>query len=155
MVESLKVLSKLKMEEQPRCKQKVNFNFSDEVKIKNIIIWFRWNFSILSKEKKVLNTDTVKLRLPTNKVCEVGLNIRSHWKEVLDLIKNHYNIVAYIVSHHSYSGTVLNYLDKENKCFQHRLYRNHCIQCEDDGIKFYVKDLDTLNKYYNWCSFNR
>ena len=38
MVESLKVLSKLKMEEQPRCKQKVNFNFSDEVKIKNIII---------------------------------------------------------------------------------------------------------------------
>ena len=29
------------------------------------------------------------------------------------------------------------------------LYRNHCVQCDVDGIKFYVKDLDTLNEKYN------
>ena len=150
MVECLKVLSKLKMEEQPRCKQKVNFNFSEEEKNKKIAL-FDLDETLVhcTKEKRGFNGDTVQIRLPTNKVVEVGLNIRSHWKEALDLIKNHYNIVVYTASHQSYADAVLNYLDKENKYFQHRLYRNHCVQCEVDGIKFYVKDLDTLNKFYN------
>ena len=150
MVECLKVLLKLKMEEQPRCKQKVNFNFSNEEKNKKIAL-FDLDDTLVhcTKEKKGLNGDSVNVKLPTNKIVSVGLNIRSHWKEALDLIKNHYNIVIYTASHQSYADAVLNYLDKENKYFQYRLYRNHCVQCEVDGIKFYVKDLDTLNKYYN------
>ena len=150
MIECLKVLSKLKMEEQPRCKQKVNFNFSNEEKNKKIAL-FDLDETLVhcTKEPRGLNGDTVNIKLPTNKIVPVGLNIRSHWKEALDLIKNHYNIVVYTASHQSYADAVLNYLDKENKYFQYRLYRNHCVQCDVDGIKFYVKDLDTLNKYYN------
>ena len=102
-----------------------------------------------TKEKKGLNGDSVNIKLPTNKVVNVGLNIRPHWKEALDLIKNHYHIVVYTASHQSYADAVLDYLDKENKYFQYRLYRNHCVQCDVDGIKFYVKDLDTLNEKYN------
>ena len=102
-----------------------------------------------TKDGKGLNGDTVNIKLPTNKIVPVGLNIRSHWQEALDLIKKHYNIVVYTASHQSYADGVLNYLDKENKYFHYRLYRNHCVQCDVDGIKFYVKDLDTLNKYYN------
>ena len=138
------------MEEQPRCKQKVNFNFSNEEKKKKIAL-FDLDETLVhcTKEAKGLNGDTVNIKLPTNKIVPVGLNIRSHWKEALDLIKNQYNIVVYTASHQSYADAVLNYLDKENKYFQYRLYRNHCVQCDVDGIKFYVKDLDTLNKYYN------
>ena len=151
MVECLKVLLKLKMEEQPRCKQKVNFNFPIEEKKKKKIALFDLDETLVhcTKDKKGLNGDVVNIKLPTNKTVPVGLNIRSHWKEALDLIKNHYNIVVYTASHQSYADAVLNYLDKENKYFQYRLYRNHCVQCDVDGIKFYVKDLDTLNKYYN------
>ena len=150
MVECLKVLLKLKMEEQPRCKQKVNFNFPKEEKKKKIAL-FDLDETLVhcTKDKKGLNGDVVDIKLPTNKTVPVGLNIRSHWKEALDLIKNHYHIVVYTASHQSYADAVLNYLDKENKYFQYRLYRNHCVQCDVDGIKFYVKDLDTLNKYYN------
>ena len=150
MVECLKVLLKLKMEEQPRCKQKVNFNFPLEEKKKKIAL-FDLDETLVhcTKDKKGLNGDIVNIKLPTNKTVPVGLNIRSHWKEALDLIKNHYHIVVYTASHQSYADAVLNYIDKENKYFQYRLYRNHCVQCDVDGIKFYVKDLDTLNKYYN------
>ena len=43
----------------------------------------------------------------------------------------------------------MDYLDKENNYFKYRLYRSHCVQCDVDGFKFYVKDLDILDKYYN------
>ena len=150
MIECLKILLKLNKEEQPRCKQKVNFNFSEEEKKKKIAL-FDLDETLVhcTKDKKGLNGDVVNIKLPTNKEVTVGLNIRSHWKEALDIIKNHYNIVVYTASHQSYADAVLNYLDKDNKYFQYRLYRNHCVQCEVDEIKFYVKDLDTLNKYYN------
>jgi len=150
MVECLKVLLKLNMEEQPRCKQKVNFNFPKDGKNKKIAL-FDLDETLVhcTKDGKGINGDVVNIKLPTNKTVPVGLNIRSNWKEALDLIKDHYHIVVYTASHQSYADAVLNYLDKENKYFQYRLYRNHCVQCNVDGIKFYVKDLDTLNEYYN------
>ena len=150
MVECLKVLLNLKKEEQPRCKQKVNFNFPEDEKNKKIAL-FDLDETLVhcTKDQKGLNGDVVNIKLPTNKIVQVGLNIRSHWKEALDLIKNQYHIVVYTASHQSYADAVLNYLDKENKYFQYRLYRNHCVQCDVDGVKFYVKDLDTLDKYYN------
>ncbi len=150
MVECLKVLLNLKKEEQPRCKQKVNFNFPENEKNKKIAL-FDLDETLVhcTKDQKGLNGDIVNIKLPTNKTVQVGLNIRSHWKEALDLIKNQYHIVVYTASHQSYADAVLNYLDKEKKYFQYRLYRNHCVQCDVDGVKFYVKDLDTLDKYYN------
>ena len=150
MVECLKVLLKLKMEEQPRVKQKVNFNFpKDEINKKIALFDLDETLVHCINGGKGINGDTVNIKLPTSKIIPVGLNIRSNWKEALDLIKAHYHIVIYTASHQSYADAVLNYLDKENKYFQYRLYRNHCVQCNVDGIKFYVKDLDTLNEYYN------
>ena len=149
MVECLKVLLKLNRDEQPSCKQKVNFNFPENGKKKIALFDLDETLVHCTKGQKGLNGDTVNIKLPTNKVVPVGLNIRPHWKEALDIIKNHYHIVVYTASHQSYADAVLNYLDKDNKYFQYRLYRNHCVQCDVDGIKFYVKDLDTLNKYYN------
>ena len=153
MVECFKVLLKLDLSKQPRCKSKVNFNFenSPSEKNKKKIALFDLDETLVhcAKDQKGLNGDSVNIKLPTNKVVNVGLNIRPHWKEALDLIKNHYHIVVYTASHQSYADAVLDYLDKENKYFQYRLYRNHCVQCDVDGIKFYVKDLDTLNEKYN------
>ena len=153
MVECFKVLLKLDLSKQPRCKSKVNFNFenSPSEKNKKKIALFDLDETLVhcTKDQKGLNGDSVNIKLPTNKVVNVGLNIRPHWKEALDLIKKHYHIVVYTASHQSYADAVLDYLDKENKYFQYRLYRNHCVQCDVDGIKFYVKDLDTLNEKYN------
>ena len=150
MIQCLKVLAKLEKEKMPRCKQKVNFNFPPEETQKKIAL-FDLDETLVhcNNNKPGMNGDEVSVKLPTNKIVKVGLNIRNNWKKALDLIKNHYHIVIYTASHPSYADAVLNYLDKENKYFKYRLYRNHCIQCDVDGFKFYVKDLDTLDENYN------
>ena len=150
IIDCLKVLAKLKKEEMPRCKQKVNFNFPPEEKQKKIAL-FDLDETLVhcNNNEPGMNGDVVSVKLPTNKIVKVGLNIRKNWKNALDLIKNHYHVVIYTASHPSYADAVLDYMDKENKYFKYRLYRSHCIQCDVDGFKFYVKDLDTLDKYYN------
>ena len=150
MIDCLKILAKLKKEEMPRCKQKVNFHFSPEEQQKKIAL-FDLDETLVHciNNGPGMSGDYVNVKLPTNKTVKVGLNIRKNWKNALDLIMNHYNIVIYTASHPSYADAVLDYLDKDNKYFKYRLYRSHCIQCDVDGFKFYVKDLDTLNKYYN------
>ena len=150
MIDCLKVLAKLKKEGMPRCKQKVNFNFPPEEKQKKIALFDLDETLVHCKNNEPgMDGDEVSIKLPTNKIVKVGLNIRKNWKNALDLIKNHYHVVIYTASHPSYADAVLDYLDKENKYFKYRLYRSHCIQCDVDGFKFYVKDLDTLDKYYN------
>ena len=150
MLECFKVLLKLDKSKQPRCRSKVDFNWGNSDKKKKIAL-FDLDETLVhcTKGQNGINGDSVKIKLPTNKVVNVGLNIRPHWKEALEIIKPFYHIVVYTASHQSYADAVLDYLDKENKYFQYRLYRNHCVQCDVDGIKFYVKDLDTLNEKYN------
>ena len=151
MIDCLKILAKIKIEEMPRCKQKVNFNFPPEEKQKKIAL-FDLDETLVhctNNNEPGIDGDIVSIKLPTNKIVKVGLNIRKNWQKALDLIKNHYHIVIYTASHPSYADAVLDYMDKEKKYFKYRLYRSHCIQCDIDGFKFYVKDLDTLDKYYN------
>ena len=151
MIDCLKILAKIKKEEGPRCKQKVNFNFPPEEKQKKIALFDLDETLVhcLNNNTPGIDGDIVSIKLPTNKIVKVGLNIRKNWRQAFDLIKNHYHIVVYTASHPSYADAVLNYMDKDNKYFKYRLYRSHCIQCDVDGFKFYVKDLDTLDKYYN------
>ena len=150
MIDCLKILARLKNQGMPRCKQKVNFNFPPEEKQKKIAL-FDLDETLVHciNNQPGMKGDVVSVKLPTNKVAKVGLNIRNNWKNAFDLIMNHYHVVIYTASHPSYADAVLDYLDKENKYFKYRLYRNHCIQCDVDGFKFYVKDLDTLDKYYS------
>lgn len=89
----------------------------------------------------------IDVMLPSKVKVKVGINIRPHWQECLDLIKNDYHIITYTASHSSYANSVLDYLDPENKYFEYRLYRNHCVQVEVEGKKFYVKDLDILSGF--------
>ena len=40
-------------------------------------------------------------------------------------------------------------MDPEKKYFKYRLYRNNCSLVDIDDVKFYVKDLDIFNEYYD------
>ena len=151
MIDCLKILAKLKNKEVPRCKQKVNFHFPPEEKQKKIAL-FDLDETLVhctNNSEPGMDGDVVSIKLPTNKTVKVGLNIRKNWKNAFDLIMNHYHVVIYTASHPSYADAVLDYLDKDKKYFKYRLYRSHCVQCDVDGFKFYVKDLDTLDEHYN------
>lgn len=89
----------------------------------------------------------IQVTLPSKKLVSIGINIRPHWKEAMDLIKESYHIVTYTASHSSYADAVLNYLDPEKEYFKYRLYRNNCLEVKVDDKIIYVKDLDIFEGY--------
>ena len=143
-------------EKMPRCKTKINFNFSKDKKIAlfdldETIVHCIGEINMNNIESLSRQSDVkIKVHLPGGKrEVTIGINIRPHWEEALNKIKNKYHIVAFTASHESYADSVLNYLDPNNQYFEYRLYRAHCVLCSMDEAKFYVKDLKILEDNYN------
>ncbi len=144
------------LEEMPRCKTKIHPILDQTKKTKKIalfdldetIVHCIGEINMNNVENFSRQCDAkLKVILPGGKEVTIGINIRPHWKEALDIIKDKYHIIAYTASHESYADSVLNYLDPEKKYFEYRLYRSHCVLCFVDEMKFYVKDLDILTDF--------
>ena len=145
------------LEKQNRIKNKVNFTFPKQKKnkIKKKIALFDLDETLIhctgdirtKKEEKYQHI--VEIKLPGNQTVEVGINIRPYWKQTLNLIKKKYYIVVYTASHQAYADAVLDFMDPQKKYFKYRLYRNNCSLVDVEGQKFYVKDLDIFNEFYD------
>ena len=144
------------LEEIPRCKNKIHLDFLKKSgkNLKKKIALFDLDETIVHciGEINMNNVENfsrqsdakIKVILPGGKQITIGINIRPHWEQALDIIKDKYHIIAYTASHESYADSVLNYLDPKKKYFEYRLYRSHCVLCVVDEMKFYVKDLGIL-----------
>ena len=153
----LETIIDLDIKSQPRIKMDINFNFPKELQNKKIAL-FDLDETLIhcvgeikpNQNPELKYDDKISVNLPMGRKAIIGINERPLWRESLDKIKQYYNIVIYTASHSSYSDAILNFLDKDDKYFHYRLYRNNCVQCtSSDGMKFYVKDLDILKKYYD------
>ena len=147
-----------KLGKKPKIKefQYVNLNFSDEEKNKKIALLdldetlIHCIGEIKNDNIKQMKCDKIiEVILPTKKKVKIGINIRPHLFEAMEIIKEKYNIVIFTASHSSYTDAILKEIDPENKYFKYRLYRNNCIPIKIDDKNFYVKDLDILKKYHN------
>ena len=141
------------LNEIPRIKTKIHPNFK---KTKKVALYNLYetiqhcigeinmnnieNFSRKSDAK-------IKVLLPGGKEVTIGINVLPHWEEALNIIKEKYHIIAYTSSYESYADSVLNFLDPDKKYFEYRLYRCHCISCNVNEMKFYVKDLSILEEF--------
>ena len=154
----LETLQEMNLEEVPKSKVKIDFKFPNERKNKKI--------ALLDLDETLVHcvgeinknncnnpdfkdTHKIKVFLPCKKEVTIGINIRPHLTELLDKIKDIYNIVIFTASHRSYSDAVLNYLDPEDKYFHYRLYRDSCVLYKKNDIQFYIKDLDIFKDNYN------
>ena len=154
----LDTLQEINLPEVPKSKAKIDFKFPNERKNKKIAL-FDLDETLVHciGEIKKENYDSPEFKdihkinvvLPSKKEVIIGINIRPHLKELLDIIKDLYNIVIFTASHQSYSDAVLNYLDPEDKYFHYRLYRDSCVQYRKNDINFYVKDLDIFKDNYD------
>ena len=144
------------LKEIPRCKNKIHPNLKKNKNIKKIalydldetIVHCIGEINMNNVENFTRQCDAkIKVLLPGGKEVIVGINIRPHWKEALNIIKDKYHIIAYTASHESYADAVINYLDPEQKIFEFRLYRNNCVLCNVNEMKFYVKDLGILDEF--------
>ena len=152
----MEIILELDKSKQEKITQKINFNFPEEESFKKIVL-FDLDETLAHcigeikgdmPNKKKYN-HVVNVTLPSKKRTKIGINIRPHWEETMDLIKDKYQIVIYTASHQSYADAVLNYMDPQLKYTKYRLYRNNCVQANVNGRKFYIKDLDIFDKYYN------
>ena len=143
------------LKEIPRCKAKIHPNFQKRKKIAlfdldETIVHCIGEINMNNVENFTRQSDTkIKVKLPGGKEVTIGINIRPHWEEALNIIKDKYHILAYTASHESYADSVLNYLDPEKKYFEYKLYRSHCVLCTVNEMKFYVKDLGILEEFCN------
>ena len=141
------------LKEIPRCKAKIHPNFKKKKKIAlydldETIVHCIGEINMNNVENFSRQCDAkIKVLLPGGKEVTVGINIRPHWEEALNIIKDKYHIIAYTASHESYADSVLNFLDPEKKYFEYRLYRCHCVLCNVNEMKFYVKDLGLLDEF--------
>ena len=141
------------LKEIPRCKTKIHPNFKKTKKIAlydldETIVHCIGEINMNNVENFTRQSDAkIKVLLPGGKEVTIGINVRPHWEEALNIIKDKYHIIAYTASHESYADSVLNYLDPDKKYFEYRLYRSHCVLCNVNEMKFYVKDLGILEEF--------
>jgi len=155
-LDCMELILDIDMEKQTRLKNKINFNFpkTKKNKIKKKIALFDLDETLVHctgdvKNQKEKYQHKIEIKLPGKQAVEVGINLRPYWKQTLNLIKKKYYIVIYTASHQAYADSVLDFMDPKKKYFKYRLYRNNCSLIDVDGAKFYVKDLDIFNEYYD------
>ena len=155
-IDCMELILDIDIEKQTRLKNKINFNFPKpkKNKIKKKIALFDLDETLVHctgdvKTSKEKYQHKIEIKLPGKQAVEVGINLRPYWKQTLNLIKKNYYIVIYTASHQAYADSVLDFMDPKKKYFKYRLYRNNCSLIDVDGSKFYVKDLDIFNEYYD------
>lgn len=94
-----------------------------------------------NENSNVRSDIVLPIKFPTGQVIEAGINIRPYTLECMRELANHYEIIVFTASHNCYANVVLDYLDPKKEIFQHRLFREHCIQTEE-GL--FVKDLRVI-----------
>ncbi len=154
----LETLQEINLKEVPKSKANINFKFPKDKQNKKIALFDLDETLVhcigeIKKEdfnkQEYENAHKINVILPSKKEVTIAINIRPHLEELLDKIKDIYNIVIFTASHRSYSDAVLNYLDPEDKYFHYRLYRDSCVQYRTNDINFYVKDLDIFKYNYD------
>ena len=155
-LDCMELILDIDMEKQTRLKNKINFNFPKpkKNKTKKKIALFDLDETLVHctgdiKNQKEKYQHKIEIKLPGKQAVEVGINLRPYWKETMNLIKKKYHIVIYTASHQAYADSVLDFMDPKKKYFKYRLYRNNCSLTDVDGSKFYIKDLDIFNEYYD------
>ena len=154
-LDCMELILDIDIEKQTRLKNKINFNFPKpkKNKIKKIAL-FDLDETLVHctgdiKKQNQSYQHAIEIKLPGKQEVQVGINLRPFWKQTLNLIKKNYYIAIYTASHQAYADSVLDFMDPKKKYFKYRLYRNNCSLIDVDGTKFYVKDLDIFNEYYD------
>ena len=84
------------------------------------------------------------IKIPNQKSVKTGFNIRPYWKELMDSVKNDWEIAVFTASCQNYADTILDYLDPENEYFKNRFYRETCWK-SPEGV--YIKDLRVFTQW--------
>ena len=135
------------------CFQIIDLNFNKTIKLHPIE---PVNFNFIPNKKTVvfeLESTLVSFyiedfNLDNENSNSLGINIRPHLIESLDIIKKDYNIVIYSSGSKIYVDAILDFIDPKHEYFKYRLYREHCNKYIINNKIYFTKN---LNIFKNIC----
>ena len=75
----------------------------------------------------------------------MGFNIRPYAIECLEEANKYFDeVIVFTAGTRNYANSILDFLDPRKNLVHHRLYRDSCLEVEQDGHTFFVKDLRIL-----------
>jgi Dullard-like phosphatase family protein len=95
------------------------------------------------KHDAILYFDNLDENGEIEKNIQINLILRPGLYKFLDFIKKYFEIFIYTASYKNYADTIIDYIEKDNKYFSLRLYRENCIYLKP-GI--YIKDLRIIKE---------
>lgn len=75
---------------------------------------------------------------------QIGINIRPFAIECLKEANKYFEVIVFTAGTKNYANSILDHLDPTGELIQHRLYRDSCIEVQNDEKTLYVKDLRIL-----------
>ena len=135
------------------CFQIIDLNFNKNIKL-HPIEPVNFNFKpnkktvVFELESTLVSYYIEDLNIDEEKSNSLGINIRPHLMESLDVIKKDYNIVIYSSGSKIYVDAILDFLDPKHEYFNFRLYREHCNRYIINNKIYFTKN---LNIFKNIC----
>ena len=84
----------------------------------------------------------IEIGFPDEEPVYAGINIRPYIMECLVEASKNFMVIVFTASHQVYADAILDYIDPNWELFQHRLYRQHCVQTSSG---YFVKDLRIID----------
>lgn len=72
---------------------------------------------------------------------EIGVFLRPYYLEMLEQVKDDFEVCIFTASEQVYANCILDYIDPHYRLFKRRLYRNDCTVCNHGDRLHYIKDL--------------
>lgn len=99
----------------------------------------------IHNDKDITEADQfLDIQLPNGTITKAGFNIRPYWKEMMEEIKDDWEVVVFTASCKNYANTIVDYLDPDGTYFPHRFYRENCWLTKE-GV--YIKDLRIFHQW--------
>ena len=114
--------------------------------LKRIVFFDIENVLLHSEQEDYLNYDKIiKIKIPSGLYVNLGIDIRPHFKEMINMIKDNYFICIYTSCEKFYADYLLDSIEDSNNIFILKLYRDKCFKINYNGENIFFKDLRIIN----------
>ena len=130
---------------------KIEFPFPEKIGNKNglkrIVFFDLVNVLVHTEINNYLDYEKIiRIKLPSGIYVNIGIDIRPHFYEMINMIKDNYYICIYTSCEKFYADYLIQTLDVFDDIFLIKLYRDKCFKIHTKEENIFIKDLRIINQ---------